>query len=117
MDDYAQRISIDDNYNLLITGASLKDIKTFTCMVVFGINLMEYPVSVLVHSKLKTERPPSCDPYVCRMSRYIVPVAQQQHNVCRICQSILFNIVFFLVQDCTLMYTLCLSFFLFFTFK
>lgn len=53
IDDYADRISIDDNYNLLITQASLKDIKIFTCMVVFGTNLMEYPVSVQVHSKLK----------------------------------------------------------------
>lgn len=62
VDDYAQRISIDDNYNLLITQASLKDIKIFTCMVVFGANLMEYPVSVQVHSKFKIEILLSCAP-------------------------------------------------------
>lgn len=50
-DHYAQRVSIDDKLSLLITGASLKDQKTFTCMVVSENNLMEYPVSVLVHSK------------------------------------------------------------------
>lgn len=50
-DDYAQRVSIDEDLNLLIRGASLKDQKTFTCMVVSESNLLEYPVSVLVHSK------------------------------------------------------------------
>lgn len=50
-DGYAQRVSIDDKHSLLITQASLKDQKTFTCMVVSGTNLMEFPVSVFVHSK------------------------------------------------------------------
>ncbi|XP_029304210.1 CD166 antigen homolog A [Cottoperca gobio] len=50
-DDYAQRVSIDDQLNLLITQASLKDQKTFTCMVVSSSNLMEYPVSVAVYKK------------------------------------------------------------------
>ncbi|KAM9348266.1 CD166 antigen homolog A [Symphorus nematophorus] len=50
-DDYAQRVSIDDKFSLLITQASLKDQKTFTCMVVSETNLMEYPVSVSVHKK------------------------------------------------------------------
>ncbi|KAM9846844.1 CD166 antigen homolog A isoform 2-T2 [Aulostomus maculatus] len=50
-DGYAQRVGIDDKYNLLINQASLKDQKTFTCMVVSGSNLMEYPVSVVVHKK------------------------------------------------------------------
>lgn len=54
-DDYAQRISIDDKFNLLITQASLKDQKTFTCMVVSDADLMEFPVSVLVYSKLKID--------------------------------------------------------------
>lgn len=53
-DHYAQRVSIDDKLSLLITGASLKDQKTFTCMVVSENNLMEYPVSVLVYSKTAT---------------------------------------------------------------
>lgn len=50
-DGYAQRVSIDDKFSLLITQASLKDQKTFTCMVVSGANLMEYPVTVAVYKK------------------------------------------------------------------
>ncbi|KAE8288115.1 CD166 antigen-like protein A Activated leukocyte cell adhesion molecule A DM-GRASP-like protein [Larimichthys crocea] len=50
-DDYAQRVSIDDKYNLLITKATLSDQKTFTCMVVSGTNLMEYSVTVSVSKK------------------------------------------------------------------
>ncbi|XP_029375784.1 CD166 antigen homolog A [Echeneis naucrates] len=50
-DGYAQRISIDDKFNLLITQASLTDQKTFTCMVVSESNLMEFSVSVFVHKK------------------------------------------------------------------
>lgn len=50
-DDYAERVSIDDDLSLLITGASLKDQNTFTCMVVSDSNLLEYPVTVLVNSK------------------------------------------------------------------
>ncbi|XP_041807865.1 CD166 antigen homolog A [Chelmon rostratus] len=50
-DSYAQRVSIDDKFSLLITQASLTDQKTFTCMVVSDANLMEYPVSVLVYKK------------------------------------------------------------------
>ncbi|XP_031166961.1 CD166 antigen homolog A isoform X1 [Sander lucioperca] len=48
-DQYAQRVSIDANFSLLISQATLKDQKTFTCMVVSGSNLIEYPVSVLVY--------------------------------------------------------------------
>lgn len=55
IDDYAQRISIDDKFNLLITRASLKDKKTFTCMVVSDSNLNEFPVSVVVYSKCQTD--------------------------------------------------------------
>lgn len=50
-DDYAQRVSIDEQLSLMITGASLKDQNTFTCMVVSDRNLLEYPVSVVVLSK------------------------------------------------------------------
>ncbi|XP_058483412.1 CD166 antigen homolog A isoform X2 [Solea solea] len=50
-DNYARRISIDDKSSLLITKASLKDQKTFTCMVVSESNLMEYPTTVAVHKK------------------------------------------------------------------
>lgn len=51
-DSYAQRVSIDDKFSLLITRASLKDQKIFTCMVVSETNLMEFPVSLIVYSKL-----------------------------------------------------------------
>uniref|UniRef100_A0A3Q3M1H9 CD166 antigen homolog A-like n=1 Tax=Mastacembelus armatus TaxID=205130 RepID=A0A3Q3M1H9_9TELE len=50
-DDYAHRVSIDDKFNLLISKVSLKDQRTFTCMVVSDINLMEYPVSVVIYKK------------------------------------------------------------------
>ncbi|KAF3706811.1 CD166 antigen -like protein [Channa argus] len=50
-DDYAKRVNIDDEYNLLISRTSLKDQKTFTCMVVSGTNLMEYPVLVVINKK------------------------------------------------------------------
>ncbi|CAJ1064519.1 CD166 antigen homolog A [Xyrichtys novacula] len=50
-DGYAQRVSTDDKLNLLITEATLKDQKTFTCMVVSETNVMEYPVAVVVHKK------------------------------------------------------------------
>ncbi|XP_073335888.1 CD166 antigen homolog A isoform X2 [Pagrus major] len=50
-DSYAQRVSIDDKFSLVITRASLKDQKTFTCMVVSETNLMEFPVSLVVYKK------------------------------------------------------------------
>uniref|UniRef100_A0A8C6S316 Activated leukocyte cell adhesion molecule a n=1 Tax=Neogobius melanostomus TaxID=47308 RepID=A0A8C6S316_9GOBI len=50
-DGYAQRVSIDDNYNLLISEATLMDQRTFTCMVVSVSNLNEFPVSIQVHKK------------------------------------------------------------------
>ncbi|XP_051793629.1 CD166 antigen homolog [Acanthochromis polyacanthus] len=50
-DDYAQRVSTDDKFSLLINQASLKDQRTFTCMVVSVTDLLEYPVSVIVYKK------------------------------------------------------------------
>ncbi|XP_034034711.1 CD166 antigen homolog A [Thalassophryne amazonica] len=50
-DDYAQRVNISADSSLLITHASLKDQKTFTCMVVSETNLMEFPVSVVVYKR------------------------------------------------------------------
>ncbi|KAM9384398.1 CD166 antigen homolog A isoform 2-T2 [Pholidichthys leucotaenia] len=50
-DSYARRVSSDDKYSLHITQASLKDQRIFTCMVVSGSNLEEYPVSVVVHKE------------------------------------------------------------------
>ncbi|KAK5859301.1 hypothetical protein PBY51_003378 [Eleginops maclovinus] len=50
-DQYAERVSIDDKWSLRITQASLRDQKTFTCMVVSGENVKEYPVTVSVNKK------------------------------------------------------------------
>ncbi|XP_059206991.1 CD166 antigen homolog [Centropristis striata] len=50
-DDYAQRVSINDKFSLLITQASLKDQKEFTCMMVSVTNLKEYSISVFVYKK------------------------------------------------------------------
>lgn len=51
MDGYKDRVSIAANSSLMIQGGSLVDQRTFTCMVVYGSNLDEHPVDVLVHSK------------------------------------------------------------------
>ncbi|XP_041657297.1 CD166 antigen homolog A [Cheilinus undulatus] len=50
-DDYADRISTNKDFSLLISQATLDDQKTFTCMVVSDTNLMEYPTSVVVNKK------------------------------------------------------------------
>jgi hypothetical protein len=51
MDGYKDRVTIAANSSLMIQGGSLVDQRTFTCMVVYGSNLDEHPVDVLVHSK------------------------------------------------------------------
>ncbi|KAK6316572.1 hypothetical protein J4Q44_G00119720 [Coregonus suidteri] len=51
MDGYKDRVSIAANSSLMIKGGSLVDQRTFTCMVVYGSNLDEHPVDVLVHKK------------------------------------------------------------------
>uniref|UniRef100_A0A3Q2X1R5 Ig-like domain-containing protein n=1 Tax=Haplochromis burtoni TaxID=8153 RepID=A0A3Q2X1R5_HAPBU len=63
-DGYAQRVSINRHFSLLITQASLKDQRTFTCMVVSDANLMEYPVSVVVYSKLNYNLEFCSSPYL-----------------------------------------------------
>lgn len=50
-DDYAQRISTDENYSLLISQVTLDDQKTFTCMVVSETNLMEHSSTIVVSKK------------------------------------------------------------------
>nr|XP_046153694.1 CD166 antigen homolog A [Oncorhynchus gorbuscha] len=51
MDGYKDRVTIAANSSLMIQGGSLVDQRTFTCMVVYGSNLDEHPVDVLVHKK------------------------------------------------------------------
>ncbi|KAM9729096.1 CD166 antigen homolog isoform 2-T3 [Menidia menidia] len=50
-DDYAQRVSINDKLSLLITQASMKDQKAFSCMVVSTQKHQENTVYVRVHKK------------------------------------------------------------------
>lgn len=42
---------MDKNSSLLISAAKLSDQRTFTCMVVTGGDVFEYPVNVLIHSE------------------------------------------------------------------
>uniref|UniRef100_A0A4W5QSD4 Activated leukocyte cell adhesion molecule b n=1 Tax=Hucho hucho TaxID=62062 RepID=A0A4W5QSD4_9TELE len=46
---YKDRVSMAENSSLLIAAATLKDEKTFTCMVVAGADISEYPVKLLIH--------------------------------------------------------------------
>uniref|UniRef100_A0A8C7SB02 Activated leukocyte cell adhesion molecule b n=1 Tax=Oncorhynchus mykiss TaxID=8022 RepID=A0A8C7SB02_ONCMY len=48
-DKYKDRVSMAENSSLLIAAATLKDEKTFTCMVVAGADISEYPVKLLIH--------------------------------------------------------------------
>lgn len=50
-DEYKGRVSMADNSSLLLSAATLSDQKTFTCMVVAGADIVEYPVHVLIHSE------------------------------------------------------------------
>ncbi|XP_017297481.1 CD166 antigen homolog [Kryptolebias marmoratus] len=47
-DDYAQRISISETFSLLISQASLKDQKIFTCKLTSTLDSKEYSSSVIV---------------------------------------------------------------------
>lgn len=44
------------NSSLLLSDARLTDQRTFTCMVVVGADIAEYPVNVLVYSEYKLAR-------------------------------------------------------------
>ncbi|XP_061595283.1 CD166 antigen homolog [Cololabis saira] len=54
-DGYATRVGLDASYSLLISRATLRDQKTFTCMVVSAVNIREFPVQVYVHKKPSVE--------------------------------------------------------------
>ncbi|KAJ7996138.1 hypothetical protein DPEC_G00233960 [Dallia pectoralis] len=51
LDGYKDRVSIAANFSLMIQNASMVDQRTFTCMVVYGSNLDEHPINVLVYKK------------------------------------------------------------------
>ncbi|XP_056139682.1 CD166 antigen homolog A-like [Lampris incognitus] len=48
-DEYKGRVNVAANLSLLLSAANLSDQKTFTCMVVAGADITEYPVNVLIH--------------------------------------------------------------------
>ncbi|KAM3875134.1 CD166 antigen homolog A-like [Diretmus argenteus] len=48
-DEYRGRVSMAENSSLLLSAAKLSDEKTFTCMMVVGTDIREYPVNVLIH--------------------------------------------------------------------
>lgn len=41
------------DFSLLLSDARLTDQRTFTCMVVAGANIVEYPVNIVVYSEYK----------------------------------------------------------------
>lgn len=48
-DEYKSRISMASNSSLLLSTAKLSDQRTFTCMVVAGEDIVEYPVNVVIY--------------------------------------------------------------------
>lgn len=50
-DEYRTRVSMADNSSLLLSAAKLLDQRTFTCMIVVGSNIKEYPVNVIIYSE------------------------------------------------------------------
>uniref|UniRef100_A0A3P8WHH5 Activated leukocyte cell adhesion molecule b n=1 Tax=Cynoglossus semilaevis TaxID=244447 RepID=A0A3P8WHH5_CYNSE len=48
-DEYRTRVSMADNSSLLLSAAKLLDQRTFTCMIVVGSNIKEYPVNVIIY--------------------------------------------------------------------
>ncbi|XP_028321209.1 CD166 antigen homolog isoform X2 [Gouania willdenowi] len=48
-DDYKGRVSMADNFSLLLSDATLSDQRKFTCMLVLRNDLTEHPVNVLIH--------------------------------------------------------------------
>lgn len=48
-DEYKVRINMADNSSLLLSEAKLTDQRTFTCMVVTGADIPEYPVNVVIY--------------------------------------------------------------------
>ncbi|XP_044211004.1 CD166 antigen homolog A-like isoform X1 [Thunnus albacares] len=48
-DEYKGRVSMAANSSLLLSAAKLTDQRTFTCMVVGGADITEYPVNVVIY--------------------------------------------------------------------
>lgn len=52
-DKYNGRVSIAANLSLLLADAKLSDQHTFTCMVLSGADIKEYPVNLVIQSEYK----------------------------------------------------------------
>ncbi|XP_032365999.1 CD166 antigen homolog A isoform X1 [Etheostoma spectabile] len=48
-EEYEGRVSMAPNSSLILTAARLTDQRTFTCMVVAGADITEYPVNVVIY--------------------------------------------------------------------
>ncbi|XP_034557572.1 LOW QUALITY PROTEIN: CD166 antigen homolog [Notolabrus celidotus] len=48
-DEYKGRVSLAANSSLLLSEATLSDQRTFTCMVVAGADIAEYPVNMVIY--------------------------------------------------------------------
>ncbi|KAK2847406.1 hypothetical protein Q5P01_010405 [Channa striata] len=48
-DEYRGRVSMAPNSSLLLSAAKLTDQRTYTCMVVAGVDITEYPVNVVIY--------------------------------------------------------------------
>lgn len=53
--EYQGRINLTKDLSLQISQAKMADQKTFTCMVVAGTDILEYPVQVTIQSKYMLE--------------------------------------------------------------
>lgn len=51
--EYKGRVSMAANSSLLLSAVKLTDQRTFTCMVVAGADITEYPVNVVIYSEYK----------------------------------------------------------------
>ncbi|CAJ1065270.1 CD166 antigen homolog isoform X4 [Xyrichtys novacula] len=48
-DEYKDRVTLAANSSLLLSEAKLSDQRTFTCMVVAGADIAEYPINVVIY--------------------------------------------------------------------
>uniref|UniRef100_A0A672S1C2 CD166 antigen homolog A-like n=1 Tax=Sinocyclocheilus grahami TaxID=75366 RepID=A0A672S1C2_SINGR len=50
--NYKNRVSIKKDFSLIITQVTMADQRTFTCMLVWKEDILEYPVQLTIYSKL-----------------------------------------------------------------
>lgn len=51
--NYKTRVSMKEDFSLVITKVTMDDQRTFTCMVVAG-DILEFPVELSIYSKCRT---------------------------------------------------------------